>query len=128
MTVQDLEFLCKNGNGKNIYLLATFPKNRCPTTSKFWTLWVIEKLHVVPLKMLNFPNFGRHLEFWQKLKMSFISKTLRDRVISSKVWTLWVLETLYIVPVKKVKFPEFCPPSWILAEIENVVYLENRKG
>ena len=39
--------------------------------------------------------------------MSFISKTLRDRVISSDVWTLWVIETLDIVPVKKVGFPEF---------------------
>ena len=43
--------------------------------------------------------------------MSFISKTLRDKVISSNVWTLWVLETLDTVPVKKVEFPEFCPPS-----------------
>ena len=67
-------------------------------------------------------------EFWQKLKMSFISKTLRDKVISSNVWTLWVLETLDIVPVKKVEFPEFCPPSWILVEIEIVVNLENHKG
>ena len=50
-------------------------------------------------------------EFWWKLKMSFISKTLRDKVISSNVWTLWVLETLDIVPVKKVEFPEFCRPS-----------------
>ena len=29
--------------------------------------------------------------------MSFISKTLRDKVISSNVWTLWILETLDIV-------------------------------
>ena len=43
--------------------------------------------------------------------MSFISKTLREKVISSNVWTLWVLEILDIVPVKKVEFPEFCPPS-----------------
>ena len=43
--------------------------------------------------------------------MSFISKTLRDKVILSNVWTVWVLETLDIVPVKKVEFPEFCPPS-----------------
>ena len=42
--------------------------------------------------------------------MSFISKTLRDKVILSNVWTLWVLETLDIVPVKKVEFPEFCRP------------------
>ena len=56
--------------------------------------------------------------------MSFISKTLK--VISSNVWTLWVLETLDIV--KKVEFPEFCPPSSILVEIENVVYLENHMG
>ena len=39
--------------------------------------------------------------------MSFISKTLRDKVILSTVWTIWVLETLDIVPVKKVEFPEF---------------------
>ena len=37
--------------------------------------------------------------------MSFISKTLRDRVISSNVWTLWILETSDIVPVKKVEVP-----------------------
>ena len=43
--------------------------------------------------------------------MSFISKSLRDKVISSIVWTNWVLETLDIVPVKKVEFPEFCLPS-----------------
>ena len=55
----------------------------------------------MPLKNVEFPNFGRHLEFWQKLQMSFISKTLGDRVISSNVWTLWILETLDIVPVKK---------------------------
>ena len=30
--------------------------------------------------------------------------------------------------VQKVEFPEFCPPSSILVEIENVIYLENRKG
>ena len=83
----------------------------------------------------HFPAiFGGHLEFLHKmqkriiLKMSFISKTLRDKAISSNVWTLWILETLDIVPVKKVEFPEFCRPSWILAEIENVVYLENCKG
>ena len=56
-------------------------------------------------------DFGCHLKFWWKLKMSFISKTLRDKVISSNVWTLWVLETLDIVPVKKLEFPEFCRPS-----------------
>ena len=39
--------------------------------------------------------------------MSFMSKTLRDKVISNNVWTLWLLETLDIVPVKKVEFPEF---------------------
>ena len=92
--------------------------------------------------------FGGHLESWRKmqkriylgneiwapiffvrkLKMSFISKTLGDKVISSNVWTLWVLETLDIMPVKKVEFPEFCPPSLILAEIEKVIYHENRKG
>ena len=60
--------------------------------------------------------------------MSFISKTLRDKVILSNVWTLWVLETSDTVPVKKVEFPEFCQPSLILVEIENVIYLENRKG
>ena len=49
-------------------------------------------------------DFGCHLEFWQKLEMSFISKTL----ILSDVWILWVLDTLDIVPVKKVEFPEFC--------------------
>ena len=54
-------------------------------------------------------DFGCHLEFWWKLKMSFISKS--DKVISSNVLTLWVLETLDIVPVKKVEFPEFCQPS-----------------
>ena len=43
--------------------------------------------------------------------MSFISKTLRDKVILSNVWTLWVLDTLDIVPVKKVEFPEFYPAS-----------------
>ena len=59
----------------------------------------------MPLKNVEFP------EFWQKLKMSFISKTVRDRVILSNVYTLWVLETLDIVPVKKVEFLEFCPPS-----------------
>ena len=43
--------------------------------------------------------------------MSFISKTLRDKVISSNVWTIWVLETFDIAPVKKVEFSEFCLPS-----------------
>ena len=55
-------------------------------------------------------DFDCHLEFWRKLKMSFISKTLRDKVILSNVWTFWVLETLDIVPVKKVEFPELCQP------------------
>ena len=40
--------------------------------------------------------------------MSFISKTLRDKVISSNVSTHWVLEILDIVSVKKFEFPEFC--------------------
>ena len=57
------------------------------------------------LKNVEFP------EFWRKLKMSFISKNVRNRVILNNVCTLWVLETLDIVPVKKVEFPEFCPPS-----------------
>ena len=56
-------------------------------------------------------DFVCHLEFWRKLKMSFISKTLGDKVISSNVWTLWVLEILDIMPMKKVEFSEFCPPS-----------------
>ena len=43
--------------------------------------------------------------------MSFISKTLRDKIISSNVLTLWLLETLDVVSVTKVEFPEFCPPS-----------------
>ena len=50
----------------------------------------------MPLKNFEFP------EFWQKLKMSFISRTVRDRVIFSNVCTLWVLETL--VSVKKLNF------------------------
>ena len=45
------------------------------------------------------------MNFLRKLKMSFISKFLRDKVISNNVWTLWVLKTLDIVPVKKVEFP-----------------------
>ena len=62
-----------------------------------------EEVNVVPLKNVEFP------EFWRKMKMSFISKTIRDRVILTNVCTLWVLETLDIVPLKKVEFPEFCP-------------------
>ena len=56
--------------------------------------------------MLNFPNFGCHFEFWQKLKMSFMLKTVRDTEILRKFWTGWVLETLDIVPLKKVEFPD----------------------
>ena len=40
-------------------------------------------------------------EFWRKLKMSFISKTVRDRVILNNVCTLWVLETLDISACEK---------------------------
>ena len=59
----------------------------------------------MPLKNVEFP------EFWRKLKMSFISKTVRERVILSNGCSLWILATLDIVPVKKVEFQEFCPPS-----------------
>ena len=106
-TVRDLEFLCKNEKKKiHIHLLATFPKNCFPAISKFLTQWVLEKLHVVPLRKVEFPEFWP-LEFRQKLKMSFISKTLKDRVISSNVWTLWVLETLDIVSEKNLNFQNF---------------------
>ena len=52
-------------------------------SSSVWTLWAIETLDIVPVKKLNFQNFVGHLEFWRKLKMLFISKTVRDRAISS---------------------------------------------
>ena len=45
-------------------------------SDKFQTL-VVE---TTPLKSLNFPDFG-HCEFLWKLKMLFISKTVRDRAI-----------------------------------------------
>ena len=35
-------------------------------------------------KMLNLWNHSCHVEFLQKLKVLFISKTVKDRVISSK--------------------------------------------
>ena len=31
---------------------------------------VIETLDIVPVKELNFQNFVRHLEFWQKLNIA----------------------------------------------------------
>ena len=39
--------------------------------------------------------------------MSFISNTLRDKVISNNVWTLWILGTLDIVPVKNLNVQNF---------------------
>ena len=75
--------------------------------------------------MLNFLNFGDHLEFWQKLKKSFISKTVRVRVISSYFLTIWLSEIFGILPLKNVKFLKFRPPSSVLSEIKNVGYLKN---
>ena len=59
----------------------------------------------------SFPSFGRHVEFWQKWKMSFIDfghlclKTVRDRLISGSLGTssLGLLKNLY--------FSEYWPPS-----------------
>ena len=65
---------------------------------KFWTHRVLGTTPQAPLKILDsFPIFGRHLEFWQKWKMSFISKTIRDRAISGKFWTQRVLGATPIV-------------------------------
>ena len=77
-------------------------------SSKFWTLWILETLDIVPVKKLNFPNFCRHLEFPWKQKLSFI---VRDGAISSKFWTLWVLETSDIMSLVKVEFSKFLSPS-----------------
>ena len=54
-------------------------------SSKFWTLWVVGTLDIVPMKyFLSFPQTDRHLELCQKWKMLIISKTVRDRVILIK--------------------------------------------
>ena len=38
-------------------------------------------------KFTLFQFLSHHLEFWQKWKMSFISKTVRDRAIMGKFWS-----------------------------------------
>ena len=43
--------------------------------------------------------------------MSFISKIVRDRVISDKFWTLGVLKTTPLGPLKNLDFTEFWPLS-----------------
>ena len=64
---------------------------------------------------------------FQSYKMLFISKTVRDRGISGKIWTHRVLSTTPLAPLKNLDFFKFQPPPWILVEMENVIYLENRK-
>ena len=59
--------------------------------------------------------------------MSFISKTVRDRTIPGKFWTPRVLSTTLLAYLKNLDFYDFWLPSLILAEMENVVYLENCK-
>ena len=53
-------------------------------SGKFWTHWILRTTPLGPLKNLDFFNFGCLLEFWQKWKMLFISKTIRDRAILDK--------------------------------------------
>ena len=61
------------------------------------------------LKIFNFPNFRRHLEFSRKL-MLIIWKTVRDKVISSPL----VILTLYIMSLKNSKFPQSgCHPEYV---------------
>ena len=59
--------------------------------------------------------------------MSFISKTIRDRAILGKFWTPRVLSSTPLAPLKNLDFSYFSLPSLILAKMENVIYLENRK-
>ena len=59
--------------------------------------------------------------------MSFISKTIRDRAISGKFWTERVLGTAPVASRKILDSFDFRPPSGIVAEVENVIYCENRK-
>ena len=53
--------------------------------------------------------FGHHLEFWQKWKMSFISKTIRDRAISGKFCTQRVLGNTPVAPLENLDFSDFRP-------------------
>ena len=59
--------------------------------------------------------------------MTFISKTIRDRTIPGKFCTPRVLSTILPAPLKNLDFSDFWLSSLILAEMENVVYLERRK-
>ena len=56
--------------------------------------------------------------------MLFISKTIRDRVISGKFWTPRVPRTTHLGHLRNSDFSKFQPPSLILAEMENIVYLK----
>ena len=60
---------------------------------KFWT----------PMVPRSFLNFGHHLEFWWKWKISFISETIRDRAISAKYW----IQKLLILPQKVLQIGNF---------------------
>ena len=62
-------------------------------------------------KILTFMNFGHHLEFWQKWKILFISKTIRDRLILGNFWIPRVPSTTPVAPLKNLDFSDFRPPS-----------------
>ena len=63
-----------------------------------------------PLKTLDVFKFGCHLEFLVEMENVFISKTIRDRVISGKFWIPRVLRTTQ-GPLKSVDFLKLRLPS-----------------
>ena len=66
------------------------------SSSKFRTIWIEENLHIMPLK--KFQNGGNHDEVWQRLKMLFISKTIKGRAnmyVCVGPWSLLFLAISY---------------------------------
>ena len=56
------------------------------TDSNFGQILNQEVISTTPLAPLTIPIFSHRLEFFQKWKMSFFSKIVRDRAISGKFW------------------------------------------
>ena len=52
----------------------------------------------------TFPNFGCHLEFRWKWKMSFSFKTVTPRAVLSKHRPQWIIRTTDLIPVNYLEF------------------------
>ena len=57
----------------------------------------------------------------------YLEKTVKDSATAGKLYTPMGLRTTSLGRLKNLDFSDFWLPSWILAEMENAVYLENCK-